>query len=208
MGWELKQVKDIAEKPQYGYTASATDKNTGVKFLRITDITDVGVRWGAVPYCEIDVRTVSKYLLREGDLVFARTGATTGKSHLIKDCPNAVFASYLIRLRAQPHIVPGYIAQYFETEMYWRQITSNKAGSAQAGINATKLQNLLIPTPSSTDQNKIVMHLTAIDDKIATEEDRKTALQDFFRSMLQQLMTGQIRLLSDEGLERLLNGQR
>ena len=81
-------------------TASASSQPVGPKFLRITDIQDGLVDWDAVPWCECDGRSAADARLKAGDIVFARTGATTGKSFLIRECPiNAVFASYLIRVR-------------------------------------------------------------------------------------------------------------
>ena len=78
--WDIKPIAAIAEKPQYGYTTSATDIDTGIKFLRITDISDSGVLWSNVPFAEISKSKVKLFLLQPGDIVFARTGATTGKS--------------------------------------------------------------------------------------------------------------------------------
>lgn len=199
--WALREVSQIAYKPQYGFTQSATWEDTGVKFLRITDISERGVLWSDVPYCKCPEDQVPKYALRENDIVFARTGATTGKSFLIRSCPTAVFASYLIRLRVKEGMSAAFIHCYFNTSSYWKQITMNKAGAAQPGINGTVLGNLLVPVPPTIDeQERVSTPLYDLDEKIAAEEDRKAALQDFFQSMLHQLMTGQIRLLTDEGI--------
>ncbi len=98
--WKDVRVKDIALKIHYGYTTSAVYENTGIKFLRITDIQDYKVAWNNVPFCEIDENDISKYLLKEEDIVFARTGATLGKNFLIQGkIPKAIFASYLIRIQ-------------------------------------------------------------------------------------------------------------
>ncbi|MBI4489856.1 MAG: restriction endonuclease subunit S, partial [Deltaproteobacteria bacterium] len=98
-GWEGKIVEEISEKPQYGYTQAARDEPVGPKFLRITDIQNGQVNWEAVPYCDCEAGALKKYKLQAGDLLFARSGATTGKTFLVTQCPEAVFASYLIRLR-------------------------------------------------------------------------------------------------------------
>ena len=100
-GWRRVAVKDMADSIQYGHTASAVQRDDGPRFLRITDIQDGRVDWNAVPSCDIPKDDVPKYKLAPGDLVFARTGATTGKSFLIGECPEAVFASYLIRVRVR-----------------------------------------------------------------------------------------------------------
>ena len=76
-----KKVKDICDKTQYGYTDSAKFEPVGPKFLRITDIQNGNVNWETVPYTSCPEK--QKYLLQPGDILFARTGATTGKSFLI-----------------------------------------------------------------------------------------------------------------------------
>ena len=112
-GWRRVAVKDMADSIQYGHTASAIERKDGPRFLRITDIQDGRVDWSAVPSCDIPKEDIPKYRLSSGDLVFARTGATTGKSFLIGDCPEAVFASYLIRVRVSAHVESRYLAAFF-----------------------------------------------------------------------------------------------
>jgi type I restriction enzyme S subunit len=77
-------LHSVSEFIDYGLTTSATDANTGVKFLRITDIQDDVVHWENVPYCHCSKEDAKQYELSEGDILFARTGATTGKSYLIR----------------------------------------------------------------------------------------------------------------------------
>src|SRR5205807_5398160 len=98
-GWCETTVGAVSLDISYGYTTSASSKPNGPRFLRITDIQNGNVDWKSVPFCKVTPPDASAYLLKPGDLVFARTGATTGKSFLIRSAPNAVFASYLIRLR-------------------------------------------------------------------------------------------------------------
>ena len=76
--WQRVKLGEICSTIDYGYTTSATNLNTGVKFLRITDIVPNMINWDSVPYCEIDFDKKEKYLLEAGDIVIARTGATTG----------------------------------------------------------------------------------------------------------------------------------
>lgn len=191
--WNVVRLGDMADKPQYGYTQSANEKPVGPKFLRITDITQRGVDWTAVPYCRCDSDTLEKHRLKRDDILFARTGATTGKSYIIRDCPEAVFASYLIRVTVKDDMVPSYVYNYFNSTLYWGQITRSKAGSAQAGVNATRLSNLLIPVAPVDEQQQIADILSTVDHKIEAEESREAALQELFKSMLHQLMTGQLR---------------
>src|SRR5262249_3851956 len=94
--------------------------------------------------------------LEPGDIVFARTGATTGKSFLIRECPaRAVFASYLIRVRPKRSVSPRYLAHFLQTPEYWSQIRRNATGTAQAGVNATRLKQLSLPLAPLEEQERI-----------------------------------------------------
>jgi len=192
--WDVVRLGEVAGKPQYGYTQSASEKAIGPKFLRITDITERGVNWATVPYCDCDEAKFEKYRLEKDDILFARTGATTGKSYIIKDCPDAVFASYLIRVRVKGAIVADYVYNYFNSDFYWNQINRNKVGSTLAGVNASRLSNLLVPIAPLDEQQRIVSILSIVDKKIEVEENRKRLLQELFKTMLHKLMTGQIRV--------------
>ncbi len=165
-GWHEKHVKDICEPPQYGYTASAIYEKLGPKFLRITDIQNGQVNWERVPYC--DCPNSKPYLLKNDDILFAQTGATTGKSFLIKDCPTAVFASYLIRLRLKEDVLPEYLYFYFQSPLYWQQVHEEKKGTGQPNLNGTKLSNIIVPIPSSKqEQEEIVSQCNYISKKIS-----------------------------------------
>lgn len=118
-GWKWVMVKDIALDIQYGYTESSSKEKVGPKFLRITDIQENKVDWNKVPYCKIPEEDLQKKKLQDGDLVFARTGATVGKSFLIKgEIPDAVFASYLIRLRFSKDVSDKYVWNFFQSHSY------------------------------------------------------------------------------------------
>lgn len=162
------RLGDYVEHIQYGYTASASRKDSGVKFLRITDIQDNKVDWDSVPYCDCD--DIEKYKLENGDIVFARTGATTGKSYFIENPPKSIFASYLIRVRLSDQFIPEFVYLFFQTQDYWRQIFSLTTGSAQGGFNASKLANLKIVCPSIEKQKEIIGKLSEINKVIARFE--------------------------------------
>jgi len=173
-GWNTLPLGDIAESVDYGITASAMQQPTGPKFLRITDIQDGAVNWDKVPWCECDARSASDARLKAGDIVFARTGATTGKSFLIRECPSdAVFASYLIRVRLGDAAEPRFVSQFFQTPNYWAQITKSTRGVAQPGVNATTLKSLRIPLPPLEDQRRIAEILDKAD---ALRTERRAAL--------------------------------
>lgn len=154
-GWAVSRLQELAEVIDYGVTASSTQAPVGPKFLRITDIQENRVEWNSVPYCECDETTGARAALREGDIVFARTGATTGKSFRIRQCPErAVFASYLIRVRPGTRVNSSFLAEFFQSHAYWNQIRSMAEGAAQPGVNASKLGELLVPVPPMSKQRE------------------------------------------------------
>ena len=155
-GWKIKRLGDVA-KAIYGYTDKASFEKVGPKFLRITDIQDDGVNWESIPYCRINEIEFEKYKLSSGDIVFARTGATTGKSYLVENPPKSVFASYLIKVHiSTKDLLPNYLFLFFQTKTYWDKINAGVSGSAQGGFNATKLSELEIPFPPTKEQQQIV----------------------------------------------------
>lgn len=165
------QLKDLFEiSPQYGYTESASKEKIGPRFLRITDIQGNIVDWRTVPYCKISENEKSKYLLKKDDLVFARTGATTGMSYFINSdlTEDAVFASYLIRLRFNKNICsPDLLKYFFQSRNYWGQVNGSLSGSAQPGINAVVLSEMQVKLPTDLPtQKKIAEILSAYDSKI------------------------------------------
>lgn len=164
MSWQSVTLGTISDAIDYGVTASAIDEDTGTKFLRITDIQDNSVDWSTVPFCVSDARKLAASALKSGDIVFARTGATTGKSFRILDCPNnAVFASYLIRVRPSDTIDSGFLSHFFQTSDYWNQIQSFARGATQPGVNSSVLRELRVPLPPLDEQRRIAAILDQAD---------------------------------------------
>ncbi|MCD6384307.1 restriction endonuclease subunit S [Candidatus Sumerlaeota bacterium] len=164
-GWKWVELADICQKPQYGYTAPANPEEIGPKMLRITDIQNGMVNWESVPYCKISDSELGKYKLEQDDILFARTGATTGKSYLIKCCPLAVFASYLIRLKAnKSQVLPEFIYFFFQSPQYWDQIIPR--GGAQPHMNAKILSRVIVPIPDKKEQRRIVARIEQLFEKL------------------------------------------
>jgi len=156
-GWMWVRVGEISDDIQYGYTAKAKNEPLGPKMLRITDIQENNVDWNNVPYCVIEPDKEKKYLLNEGDLVFARTGATVGKSFLIKGkIPKSIFASYLIRIVLSKNVFKEYVYNFFQSYEYWKQIISNQLGIGQPNVNSQILSKIILPLPPLAEQQKIV----------------------------------------------------
>ncbi|HML70473.1 MAG TPA: restriction endonuclease subunit S [Macellibacteroides fermentans] len=190
-GWEMKTLGEVA-KVMYGYTEKSYIEEIGPKFLRITDIQNDGVNWDTVPYCYINDSDFEKYKLINGDIVFARTGATTGKSYLVINPPKSVFASYLIKLNIiNIDLLPEFLFLYFQTKAYWDTINAGISGSAQGGFNATKLSELQIPFPPKEEQQRIVAKLDeafeAIEKTKANAEQNLKNTKELFDSYLHSI---------------------
>lgn len=196
-GWVERRLGELS-RINYGYTESASSEKVGPHFLRITDIQDDGVDWNTVPYCPIDKGDLPKYKLTDGDIVFARTGATTGKSYLVSNPPDSVFASYLIRVQlSDKALIPGFLYLFFQTRSYWDVIRAGVSGSAQGGFNASKLGELTIPYPASLNDQKAVIHsiaeIQADTLKAGKLSNRKLqALGELRESLLTQAFAGEL----------------
>lgn len=150
---DLIELGQLLEKTQYGYTASAQESGN-VRLLRISDIRNNQVNWATVPYCECEN---DSYLIKENDILVARTGGTTGKSFCVDEITeDTVFASYLIRLTANNKVNHKYIMLFLNSYIYWNQIFIMKSGSAQPNVNAEKLKKLLIPFCGLDLQQKFI----------------------------------------------------
>jgi type I restriction enzyme S subunit len=193
--WRVVRLGEVAEKPQYGFTAAAQRDPVGPKMMRITDIQDGNVNWNAVPYCECGNDDIPKYLLEAGDILFARTGSV-GKAFLVSSVPEpSIFASYLIRVRVdRTRLDPQFAFLFMQSAAYWSQIASQTHGAVQPNVNATQLRSLLLPLPPLDEQREIARILQAVDAKIAAEQARREALEGLFKTLLQELMSGKRRV--------------
>jgi type I restriction enzyme S subunit len=184
--WEKVTLQNCCFRPEYGYTASASEKPIGPKFLRITDIQNGRVNWTKVPYVARPEEGGRGYFLEAGDIVIARIGATTGKAYLIQECPEAVFASYLIRVRTKPGLSPTFLNYCLQTSEYWQHIDSQKGGRLKGGVNIPILENLGIPLPAPMEQAAVVRALDAVQKskearlrELTLERERKAALMKY-----------------------------
>jgi type I restriction enzyme S subunit len=95
-------------------------------------------------------------------VLFARTGATTGKTHLVESDTEAVFASYLIRVRPRLGVQAEYLHAFFQSDSYWEQIIAEKEGSAQPNVNGGKLMTILVPAVDLPLQGRVVEFLNVV----------------------------------------------
>ena len=159
-GWEWSTLGDVCSKPQYGYTTKASPKKSGPKFLRITDLKEDGVNWDTVPYCAEPPENKDNFLLHDDDLVVARAGSV-GKSYIVINPPEAIFASYLIRFRPIKAL-SSYLAYFLHSPHYWRQIEDTSTGTTMFNVNATKLAALDVPLAPPDEQPRIVAKIESL----------------------------------------------
>ncbi len=187
-GWAWARLGCLTNAIQYGLSNSA-EITGNYRLLRITDIQDGCVNWDSVPFTSTE--EPEKYLLNRGDIVFARTGATVGKSFLISDLPyDSVYASYLIRIRLISGISANYIYQFFNSYCYWEQVTGKTVGVGQPNCNGTSLKELFIPLPPQNEQNRIVPvadNLLKIADIISIEREKLIELINKTKSKILDL---------------------
>lgn len=185
MGWEVKKLKEIAtEKLSYGSGASAVPFNTSVRYIRITDINEYG---------ELKDEKVSpnifeeKYLLAEGDILFARSGATVGKTYLHKrnEIP-CIYAGYLIRLRPNEKLVlPNYVYYYTKSNYYKSFICANQRVVAQPNINAKQYGDLELPLPPLPLQHLFAQRIEQIEHQKSEVQKAITDLETLLASRMQ-----------------------
>ena len=163
-GWCWSRLSTLCSDIQYGVSNSAENSGSH-RLLRITDIQDGKVEWDKVPFTTL--QSPEQYRLMTGDIVFARTGATVGKSFLIKDLPfDSVYASYLIRIRLIEPLYRDYIYNFFNSKYYWNQITDKSVGVGQPNCNGSSLKELLIPIPPLQEQIRIINTVQVMVEKI------------------------------------------
>lgn len=153
--WAWFQLNNVCTF-KYGYTDSAKETGTA-RFVRITDMSSDG---NLIPndrrYVDLSPES-KKYLLRDGDLLTARIGATFGRTILFRAKYKAVFASYLIRMDFEKNfILPEYYLVFSKSGLYWSQAHSLVSGSAQPQFNANLIKKIYLPVPPLAEQKRIV----------------------------------------------------
>lgn len=145
----------------------------GPRFVRITDIDNAGViQWPSVPGCVINANDHEKYRLAEGDVLFARTGSIE-KACIVRDGPDAVFASYLIRGRPRHRMLAEWLRIFVRSSGYVSQAKAASAGVGRANINARTLTRLHLVVPPLTEQRRIA---EAVDSYLSRLDEAEAAL--------------------------------
>ncbi len=193
-GWEVKTLGQVSEKPQYGYTASASDEAIGPHFLRITDINKQHwIDWEEVPFCAISDGERRKYSLAVGDIVFARI-ADPGHAALIEEVVDAVFASYLIRLRPLQQELGRFLQYWVRSDHYWNLVRSRQSGTTRANLNAQLLSAFPLTLPDTRVLRAFSGQVDPLRDKVVGNRCESRDLADIRDNLLPKLISGEIRV--------------
>lgn len=195
--WEVGRLGDLSlGQPEYGATSAGVDKNIDLpRYVRITDITDDGQLLEST--CQSIPREAAQpYILRKGDFLFARSGATVGKTYLYREKDGeCAFAGYMIRFRPNPtQLLPEFLFHYTHSPSYYNWVKGMLRAGAQPNINATEYSNMVLPQPPIGEQRRIVETLSSIDQKVVKETDHKRQLESLKKGLMQVLLTGKVRV--------------
>lgn len=176
-----------------------------VPYLRVANVQDGFLDLSEIKSIEIRAKELERYSLQVGDVLMTEGGDfdKLGRGFVWKgEIENCIHQNHVFAVRVNRELLSPEFLAYLGQSPYGKAyfLTVAHRTTNLASINTTKLKGLPVPIATCEEQAEIVEMLQAADAKIAAEEDRKTAIQDFFKTMLHQLMTGQLRLLSDEGL--------
>ena len=139
------------------------------KYIRITDIDEVSSTYNNSSIVSPDGILSENYVVNEGDILLARTGASTGKSYLYRKSDGKLYyAGFLIRANVAEHN-PYFVFSQLHTHRYWRWVSIMSARSGQPGINSLEYASFPIFTTTLKEENKISSLLSLIDKRIATQ---------------------------------------
>ena len=204
--WEIVPLGQLLRRPpSYGINAPAVSFDFRLpKYLRITDITEDG-KLSEETQASVDHPAAGLYGLESGDIVFARTGASVGKSYLYNSKDGRlIYAGFLIRLSPDPkRLVPTFLSFYAQSRSYWNWVKVNSMRSGQPGINGREYATLPIPLPPTLfEQEAITKALSDADALIESLEQLLTKKRQIKKGAMQELLTGKKRLPEFEGSGR------
>jgi len=189
-GWRSMSLKENLLSCDYGLNASAKKFDGINKYLRITDIDEQSRKFVkdslSSPDCCLEDK--NHYILKERDLLFARTGASVGKTYLYNKADGHVyFAGFLIRLRLTRDINELFVFQSTLTDNYknFVKITSQRSG--QPGINAKEYGSLILNIPTLPEQTQIGNFFKTLDEQISLQEQKHQKLINLKKAMLEKM---------------------
>lgn len=200
--WDVLRLEKVLQDTQYGLSVRA-DRSGMHPMLRMNNLEDGRIDASDLKYVDLDEADFTKFKVHKRDVLFNRTNSyeLVGKTAIFDIEGDFVFASYLIRVVPNvTRLLPEYLNHYLNWDGAQRRLKMLATrGVSQSNISASKLKRFEIGLPPMAEQREIVRILSAVDRKIEVEGNHKAALQELFRSMLHQLMTGQIRIPADTG---------
>ena len=188
--WEQRKLGDVASSFDYGLNAAATEYDGQNKYLRITDIDDETHEFSKSDLTTplADLAMSADYLLKESDLLFARTGASVGKTYLYRQFDGMVyFAGFLIRARIGEGADPEFAYQATLTDAYKKYVAITSQRSGQPGVNAQEYADYQLMLPSKTEQQQIGMTLRSLDNLITLHQRKLELLRNIKKSLLDKM---------------------
>ena len=198
----IVKLKDlcIGGKGKYGIPASAVPYSENLyTYLRITDITDDG-RINKSGLVSVDDEKAGEYVLQPNDIVFARTGGSTGRNYFYDGTDGEfVYAGFLIKFSIAPNCVnPKYVKYYCQSKQYRDWVNSFNTGSTRGNINAQTYANMDLPVPCRKQQDLLVDTLSALDEKIELNNKINENLQQQAQAIYQEWF-GNINMEKEQG---------
>lgn len=188
--WEQRKLSEVALSFEYGLNAAAKEFDGVNKYLRITDIDDSSriFKDDDLTSPDTDLSAASSYQLHDGEILFARTGASVGKSFIYRESDDCVyFAGFLIRAKIKAEYDPEFIFQNTLGVPYEKyiQITSQRSG--QPGVNAQEYGEYAFLVPDYAEQKKIGGFLRQIDNLITLHQRKYDKLLNLKKAMLEKM---------------------
>ena len=188
--WEQRKLGELSSSFEYGLNAAAKEYDGENKYIRITDIDDESREFKQedITSPDTDLSSAENYKLSEGDILFARTGASVGKSYIYKASDGLVYyAGFLIRARIKPEYNSEFVFQNTLTGDYEKFIKVTSMRSGQPGVNAQEYSQYQIMMPSKPEQDKISDCLRNLDNLITLHQRKLEKLQNIKKSMLDKM---------------------
>ena len=188
--WEQRKFGDIASSFEYGLNAAAKEYDGENKYIRITDIDDNTHEFltDSLTSPDIDLTGADNYKLIEGDILFARTGASVGKSYIYRNSDGLVYyAGFLIRARIKEECDAEFVFQNTLTDRYNKYIAVTSQRSGQPGVNAQEYAEFEIKVPKKEEQTKIGTYFRNLDHLITLHQRKCEKLKELKKFMLQNM---------------------
>ena len=200
--WEEKTLGELCAPLTYGMNAAATRFDGENRYIRITDIDDETHAYLSDDVVSPEGKLDDKYIVGNGDILLARTGASTGKSYLYHSKDGKLFyAGFLIKAHVLSSSDDYFVYSQTLTDKYWKWVKTTSMRSGQPGINATEYASYSFAVPSLPEQHKIADLLSTVDRVIAAQQTEVDAWEQRKKGVIQKLFSQEVRFKADDGSE-------